>query len=88
MLKLRESLTSGLGRRFCNTSAGNIYADNPWASVQYVCPQSLIVDRFLYSRETHAWTVGRFLDDFSARYLPCTSRRAVESRPPGYRVPS
>ena len=63
-----ESLTEGLGRGFCNTTKGNLYADNMWASRQYVCPQSLIMDRFLYDRENHTWTVHRFLQDFKRRY--------------------
>ena len=68
MLKLREALTEGPGRGFCNTTKGNLYADNMWASRQYVCPQSLIMDRFLYDRENHTWTVDRFLEDFKLRY--------------------
>ena len=68
MLKVRDSLTAGLGRQFCDASKGNLYADNMWASRQYICPQSLICDRFLYDRETHSWTVDRFLQDFKQRY--------------------
>ena len=68
MLKARAAMTTQLGRQFCNRSRGNLFADNMWASRQYVCPQSLIVDRFLYDRETHSWTVGRFLDDLRVRY--------------------
>ena len=43
MLKAREAMTTS----FCNQSVGNLYADNMWASRQYVCPQSLIVDRYV-----------------------------------------
>ena len=68
MLKVRAEATTQLGREFCNTSSGNLYAENLWASKQYVCPQSLIFDRFLYDREAHAWTVDKFLGDFTQRY--------------------
>ena len=42
MLKVRAEATTQLGRKFCNTSSGNLYAENLWASKQYVCPQSWI----------------------------------------------
>ena len=38
MLQAREAMTTSRGRPFCNQSVGNLYADNMWASRQYVYP--------------------------------------------------
>jgi hypothetical protein len=51
-----------------HTSADNIFAKNNWIGDTFVCPQSLINDRFLFNEDTQQWTVDRFLDDFTVRY--------------------
>eukprot|EP00729_Bicosta_minor_P014599 gene14599-32424_t len=60
--------TKTMGQNFCNHSTGNIFEDNSWVSSQFVCPQSMVMDRYLYDPVAHQWTVPRFLADLEARY--------------------
>ena len=39
-----------------------------WTRSNFVQPQSMIHDRYLFDRASGAWTVDRFLDDLTARY--------------------
>ena len=68
-LRRMQDFRDGLvGKGFCNTTSGNIFADNAWASRQFVCPQVMLMDRYLYDAARHTWTVGRFLADLRQRY--------------------
>lgn len=58
-----------MGSSFCNTTKGNIFADNRWVSSQFVCPQSMVMDRYLYDPVKHVYTVPRFLADLEERYV-------------------
>ena len=45
--------------------------DNPelqWARTSFIQPQLMIHDKFLYDRESVAWTVDKYLDDVNTRY--------------------
>ena len=39
-----------------------------WAQTNFVQPQVMVHDRYLYNRETNSWTVDRYLDDLLERY--------------------
>jgi hypothetical protein len=60
------SIAGGTPGSFCNAS--DFYGRNEWAQHTFVCPQSGLYDRLLYDRETHTWTVERFLADLDERY--------------------
>ena len=60
------SIAGGTPGSFCNAS--DFYGRNAWARHTFVCPQSGLYDRLLYNRETHTWTVKRFLADLDERY--------------------
>ena len=39
-----------------------------WAFTSFVQPQVMIHEKFLYSRDSNQWTVGRLIDDLTTRY--------------------
>jgi hypothetical protein len=63
MLHFRHDV---IGDEFCDQT--DLYAQNPWVSSLFVCPQVMIMDRSLYDHTTHNWTVAKYLADVDSRY--------------------
>jgi len=69
MLAFRARTPRAFNTSFCDESAADLYGRNAaFLGSQFVCPLTMLSDRYLYNSSSHEWTVDRFLADVERRY--------------------